>query len=276
MWSQSRAVAGGATVFSVRGLVLVALVDCLAAGCGAQLAGGSDNNVVTPDASGGGSGSSSGHDAGVSSHDASGGGGACANGRVIYLAFDGETLTHATQSDATQHKASWIGAANVTVPSFHPGSSTRAADLQTVVDGVKSRLAGTPIQIVTTRPATGPFVEVVFGGTKTDVASIYGQATNFHDCGDTVKSDVAWVSEQSNLSFTADLAVGAIGWGLGLDGTLSTADCMCGWANNCSSAAGACTLSQSIATSITYTSETACPNNNPQNEVAAFTTLFCQ
>ena len=73
-----------------------------------------------------------------------------------------------------------------------------------------------------------------------------------------------------------DLAVGAIGWGLGLNGTNSPTDCMCGWANECESQSGACSLSPSIATTPSLSPATTCPNQNPQNEVAAFSTKFCQ
>jgi hypothetical protein len=90
-----------------------------------------------------------------------------------------------------------------------------------------------------------------------------------------VKNDVGWVSDAPTLSYVPDLIVGTIGWGLGLQGTSDPADCMCAWANNCASASGACTLSASIATTAS-TGNTTCPNQNPQNEVAAFSTQFCQ
>jgi hypothetical protein len=121
---------------------------------------------------------------------------------------------------------------------------------------------------------------IVFGGNNTNnggtVGTIYGGATNEHDCGDLVKSDVGWVSDGPSVSYAQDLAIGAIGWGLGLNGTNDPADCMCAWANNCNSASGACTLSASIATTTSASPATTCPNQNPQNEVAAFTTKFCQ
>jgi hypothetical protein len=166
------------------------------------------------------------------------------------------------------------------VPPWHQGSGTRAADILTIVAGVKSRLAMTPIDVVTTRPASGPYVMVVFGGQNTNnggtVGTVYGGATNEHDCGDLVKNDVGWVSDGPSVSYAQDLAIGAIGWGLGLNGTNDPMDCMCAWANNCSSASGACTLSASIATTTSAQPATTCPNQNPQNEVAAFTAKFCQ
>ena len=243
----------------------------LLAGCGAQL-GTSSNAQSNVDAASGDSNTPPGIDAPVSSPDAAP---TCANGRAVYLSFEGETLTQATTTDSTQNHAAWIGVGTATVPAFHPGLTNRAQAIQTIVDGVKSRLAGTPIQVVTTRPASGPYVLVVLGGSNQDVGSTYTYATSDHDCGDLVKNDVAWVSDAPSLSYVPDLVVGAIGWSLGLQGTNDSGDCMCGWANSCSSNPGACTLSASIATTPS-SGNTTCAGQDPQNEVAAFSTQFCQ
>jgi hypothetical protein len=247
-------------------------VIALVAGCGAQLGTSSNNNQAQPDAS---NGSNSGPivDAPVNSPDAPAAP-LCANNRVVYLSFEGETLTQGA-TDSTQNHVSWIGVATATVPAFRPGLTNRATEIQNIVDGVKSRLAGTPIQVVTTRPATGPYVMIVFGGSNQDVGSQYTYATSDHDCGDLVKNDVGWVSDAPSLSYVPDLVVGAIGWGLGLQGTNDPGDCMCGWANGCSSNPGACSLSPSIATTPS-SGNTTCAGQNPQNEVAAFSTQFCQ
>jgi hypothetical protein len=245
----------------------------LVAGCGAQLTTASSN--AQADASSGGlidaPGNGGARDSSVANVDAPP---ACANGRQVYLAFEGVTLMNAA-TDATANHASWIGVATATVPAFHPNDANRAGEIQTIVDGVKSRLAGTPINVVTTRPASGPYVMIVLGGSNQNVGSNYTFATGDHDCGDTVKSDVGWVSDAPSLSYVPDLIVGTIGWGLGLQGTSDPTDCMCAWANSCASASGACTLSASIATTVS-TGNTTCPNQNPQNEVAAFSTQFCQ
>lgn len=242
-------------------------------GCGAEL--NTSGHEASADASTGGSIDAPGGvvvDAPVGSPDAAAP--ACANGRVVYLSFEGETLTRAA-TDSTQNRAQWIGVGTATVPPFHPNLNNRATEIQTIVDGVRSRLAGTLATVVTTRPASGPYVMVVLGGDQNDVGSNYTYATSDHDCGDLVKNDVGWVSDAPSLSYVPDLIVGTIGWGLGLQGTNDPTDCMCAWANNCDSASGACTLSANIATTQS-SGNTTCPNQNPQNEVAAFSTLFCQ
>jgi len=259
-------------------------IGLLYVGCAAQLGGGSkqDDNGDPPGTNpDGGNGSNGGNgDASVQPPGMDAANAACPNGRKIYLAFDSVTLTKATTSNAATNEASWLTAATSNVPAWHSNSATRANDIASVVSGVKSRLGTAPIEVVTTKPTTGPFVMIVFGGQSTGnggtVATIYRAGTNYHDCGDIVKSDVGWVADGFNLTYTADLAVGAVGFGLGLDGTTDPNDCMCGWGSNCNSATGACTLSANIPSQISYNTETACPNQNPQNEVAAFTTKFCQ
>lgn len=238
------------------------------AGGGGGNGGGSGGGNGSGNGSGDGSGSGMMPDAGSNA--------ACPSGRKLYLSFDGETLTRATASDSTQNKVSWMSNTTANVPPWHQGSGSRANDIATIVAGVKLRLTGVPIEVVTTRPTSGPYVMVVFGGDQDLVGTPYSYATNEHDCGDLVKNDVGWISDEPNVSYVQDLVIGTVGWGLGLNGTNSPTDCMCAWANNCESASGACTLAASIASTNSSSPATTCPNQNPQAEIAAFSTEFCQ
>jgi hypothetical protein len=268
------------------GMVKLLALAALLAGCEASLSPGNGNG--TTDANGSGSGSGN-IDASMQMQpDAAP---ACANGRKLFLNFDGVTLSDAASSDATTNTARWlVNTPTATIPPWRNGSGTRATEILQVTDGVKARLGMTsPIEVVTTRPATGPYVMIVLGGANTGnggtVGTVYSYATSFHDCGDTTKSDVGWVSDMNTAAvgmnatttYVADLVVGSVGWGLGLNGTTDGNDCMCAWTTSCTDNANACTLSTSIASGVTNpgAGETACPNQNPQNEVAAFTTGFC-
>jgi len=166
------------------------------------------------------------------------------------------------------------------VPPYHQGVGTRATEITAITDGVKSRLSALPLEVVTTRPASGPYVMVVIGGNNTNnggtIGSQYSYATSDHDCGDVVKNDVAWVADLPAATYAPDVVVGALGWAVGLNGPSATGGCICGWANSCTEdSAVACTLSASIA-STTSSGNTTCANQDPQNEVAALSTLFCQ
>jgi hypothetical protein len=200
----------------------------------------------------------------------------CANGRVVFLDFDGVNLTRAGASDATTNKASWMQIAAATVPPYHSGSANRAAEIQAIVDGVRAELASFPITVVTTRPATGPYVMIVYGGTNSQAGSRFSVAVQTLDCGDAVKSDVAWVGDGvAPAQHVINVSVGAIGFGLGLTATATTTDCMCGWDNLCASNNNApCTLSPMIARDPQANQQ--CAGLSTQDEPAAFRAAFCQ
>lgn len=205
------------------------------------------------------------------------GGPQCYNGRVVYLNFDGVTLTAAAASDATQNRASWMTIPTGTVPPFLQGRADRAQIIQAITNGVVQQLSQFPVTVVTTRPVTGPYVMIVYGGTAANVGSNYGFAVNELDCDDSEKSDVAWISDNyTTTQRHVNTTIGAIGFGLGLTATTSTTDCMCGWANGCvKNLAVACTLSTNIARDPAATQRCAGAAAT-QNEVATFSTAFCQ
>lgn len=240
----------------------------LAAACGAELA---DGNQLAPDASGGGGGGGGGGiDAAIDAPAVA----ACSN-RVVYLNFDGVTLTQGT-SDATMNRAGWLQAATSTAPAYRVGSATRAADILAITNGVRTQIASTGAMVVTTRPTTGEYVMVVFGGTTTQVASAFGGAVNRLDCGDAQKSDVAWISDTVTPNQRViNFAVGAIGFGLGLTATTVPTDCMCGWDNVCTANnAAACTLTENIPRD--PDANQRCAGLTVQSETTAFTQAFCQ
>ena len=200
----------------------------------------------------------------------------CNNGRVVYLNFDGVTITQASTSDATQNHASWIGVTTANIPPYHATSSNRNGQISNITTTVQSILASYPITVVTTRPASGPYVMIAFGGTNQTVGSNYTYATSYHDCGDLVKSDVGWVSDTTPNSIVANTAVGTIGWSLGLQGTTDPNDCMCAWATHCTPNSTPCTLGTNQTTGTSLSPATTCPGLNPQDEHAAFDTAFCK
>jgi hypothetical protein len=185
------------------------------------------------------------------------------------------TLTKGT-SDATQNRASWLQAASSTAPAYRAASASRAADILAITTGVRAQLASIGVMVTTTRPTTGQYVMIAFGGSTQQVASLYPGAVNELDCTDTQKNDVAWISDgvtpnQRVINF----AVGAVGFGLGLTGTTVPTDCMCGWANQCASVnTAACTLTENIPRDPAATQ--VCAGLTAQSETTAFSTAFCQ
>ena len=192
---------------------------------------------------------------------------ACFNGRVLYLNYGPQAITHAGTSDATQNQVDFLTKTTSTVPAFHGGSAT---DAQQVTDLVRAGLSSFPVTVVTDRPTSGPYVMILFGGTQSTVGTGFGFAQNTLDCGDTNKNDVGWVSDTvPSLQLVANFAIGAVGFGLGLTATTDPNDCMCGWGNSCQQNGTACTLSPNIA------DKNQC-GQATQNEVATFQQAFCQ
>jgi len=200
----------------------------------------------------------------------------CSNGRVVYLNFEGATLTAAAASDATQNRASWMQITSGTAPRYKTVAADRDQQIQAIVDGVRGQLSSFPITVVTQRPAAGPYVMIVYGGAYTQVGSRFTGAVNTLDCNDVQKSDLAWISDNvSPRQRIVNFSVGAIGFGLGLTATTDPLDCMCGWDNNCiSDNSGPCKLSPTIARD--PTANQRCTDVTTQDEPATFDAAFCK
>ena len=201
----------------------------------------------------------------------------CSSNRVVYLNFDGQTLTDAAASDATLNRASWLNKATGTATPFQQGNANRAQIIADITQGVRDALSQFPVTVVTARPAAGPYVMIVYGGNATDVGSNFGFAVNELDCNESEKSDVAWISNNYTTTLRhVNTTIGAIGFGLGLTATNDVNDCMCGWANGCQKDhTKPCVLNTNIARDPGATQ--LCQGAGAtQNEVAAFTTAFCQ
>lgn len=242
----------------------IALAAVLCSGCSAQISDGRDpslGGITTPDA---GIGPGPTGDAGPT---------ACAR-RTVYLDFDGQALTQGP-SDATLNKAQWMNQMNGAAPAYRSMDSNRLVAIQTIVDGVTRQLARFPITVTQTRPSSGNYVMIVYGGNAGQVGSNFGAAVNQLDCGDTRPNDVAWIADNVTGQRAINATIGAIGFGLGLTATTDTGDCMCSWDNNCQpDNTVPCTLGSPVARD--PTARQLCPNTTSQDEVAAFRTAFCQ
>jgi hypothetical protein len=198
---------------------------------------------------------------------------ACAS-RAVYLSFDGQKLTRGP-SDAIHNQASWMTIDQATVPPYQATNPDRDAAIRTIFDGVRAQLAQFPIDVTVTRPTSGSYVMIVFGGRARQVGSDFGSAVTALDCGDLRPDDVAWISDTvSPAQAVVNSAIGAIGFGLGLTATSDPRDCLCGWDNDCVSDDSApCRLGSPIDRDPMAIQ--LCPDRTPQDEVAAFRAAFC-
>ena len=246
----------------------IALAAALCSGCSAQISDGRDpslGGITTPDAGTvTGTGTGTGGDAGPT---------ACSR-RTVYLNFDGQALIRGP-SDATLDQAQWMNMPTGLAPPFRLDDTGRDVAIQTIVDGVTRQLARFPITVTRTRPSTGDYVMIVYGGTAGMVGSNFGAAVNQLDCGDTRPNDVAWIADNVTGQRAINTTIGAIGFGLGLTATIDPADCMCSWDNGCPpDNTVPCTLGSPIARD--PEARQLCPGTTSQDEVAAFRTAFCR
>ncbi len=242
-------------------LTQIALAVALCSGCSAQISDGRDpslGGITTPDGGIGPIG-----DAGPT---------ACTR-RTLYLNFDGQTLTQGP-SDATLNTAQWMNKMNGAAPPYRQTDTGRDLQIQTIVDGVTQQLARFPITVTRTRPSSGNYVMIVYGGAASAVGSNFGTAVNQLDCGDAFPNDVAWIADNVTGQRAINTTLGAIGFGLGLTATIDPADCMCSWDNGCHpDNTVPCTLGSPIARD--PAARQLCPNTTMQDEVAVFRTAFC-
>ncbi len=159
-----------------------------------------------------------------------------------------------------------------TSPPYHAGQAARLTEIQNIVDAVTARVS--PFTMVTTtRPTSGDFMMVVFGGAPAAMGSSFGFVQEL-DCGDQVRNDVAWVSDTFPAGRIVNSVVGSIGFGIGLTATTDPTDCMCNWDNNCNPAAGDCVLHNGIARDPAANQRCdAAPQ--VQDEIIEFNLAFC-
>ena len=119
-----------------------------------------------------------------------------AHARVLYIAFDGATLTDGAD-DATTNVSSLVSGATA-IPAFDSTVAApriSATDVHDVVlDRIRSLLAPYALPVTDVRPASGAYTMVVLGGSHGQLgrsAGVAGLAPI--DCADTDASDVAFV-----------------------------------------------------------------------------------
>jgi MYXO-CTERM domain-containing protein len=112
---------------------------------------------------------------------------------VLYVNFDGATITKISGSDASKN-GSFIGGG--TIPAFSGDAAMRAQ----IVTLIKQLYSAYNIQIVTSRPASGDYDMALVGGTPAHLglnypSGVVGVAPM--DCGNQMPRDIAFIFAQS-------------------------------------------------------------------------------
>jgi hypothetical protein len=163
---------------------------------------------------------------------------------TLYLSFEGVVLQLGTEDDAAQNLASWMDpiAPSVTVPRYASGQADRQAQIDAIVTQVTDALDSFDVEVVTQRPAAGPYDMFVFGGAPASFRFPAGVSSAYsYDCDDSVESNVGIVFDDFWPGYSeANLAINFFGVSHGVATTTVDTDCMC---SNCLPHAGPCILS---------------------------------
>jgi hypothetical protein len=157
----------------------------------------------------------------------------------LVLDFDGEAILPGVD-DATISQSSLVHDA-VTVPAF----SGEPADVRAIVASVRATLASFDVEVVTTRPAAGPYDLIVFGGRSDRVVGVEGvQFAGPNACDAWPDSQLAFVFDvrKSREAF-ASTAVGLYAVMHGAATTARPGDCLCLGDPACSASPLRCTFS---------------------------------
>jgi len=119
--------------------------------------------------------------------------------RVVYLNFDGVTLTRSPTDDNAVTGKSAIVKQSMTIPPFNPadlaytGGLSRSQIISRVVEQMYASHAPYDVEFVTERPAEGPYSMVVFGGS---CQSVVGESNcagiALRDCGDYLPNNITF------------------------------------------------------------------------------------
>jgi len=170
-----------------------------------------------------------------------------AKAHTLFLNVDGATVKPGAD-DATTDASSIVSASTTFAPWF-ANDADRTTKIQGVVATISATLSPYDITVVTTRPAAGPYHEILVTddvATKIHTGFDFVFALTSTNCNQ-APSVMAFVfptnenpNEASRITYVEDFAIGYFGFLNGLPATKKTSDCMCLLDINCGQSA--CTI----------------------------------
>lgn len=161
----------------------------------------------------------------------------------LFLNFESQELT-AGPNDATQNITSNV-TETVTSPPYFDGAATRDGLIALVTGDVTSLLAPFDIEVVTARPAAGPYTMMVLGGSAADL----GFSGNFGSlatatCDQNTENQVHVLTDLERADAVQNI-IAAYGLGEGFGASKTPGACMC-WNNPACDPRppGTCTLNE--------------------------------
>lgn len=168
---------------------------------------------------------------------------AVAPAHVVYLVFDGLSLTNGSTDDPAANVSATLNAP-FSAPPFFADLSMRDERLGLIADGARTVLAPYNIEIVTERPSVGDYDMIVFGGDPVDAgfqAGIIGVRPL--ECNED-ESNISFIFENYaplTKRYASDV-VTAVGQLNNIPITNLNGDCMCGVSFDCELNDALCTM----------------------------------
>jgi hypothetical protein len=193
---------------------------------------------------------------------------------TVFLNFEGVTLQPGAE-DATANTAGFFETPQTMQP-YKSTAADRATQIAAITTSVKAILAPFDLEITTTRPTTGPYDMLVFGGSSQDVGLTSGvDGIAAIDCLDLNPSNIVLLFGDAfpvtAPDVIASLSVTALGITNGIPTSTVDNDCMC-WGGGGCSQSGRCTVGGA---NTAITPDNGCANGaTKMDEHARFVAAF--
>jgi hypothetical protein len=151
---------------------------------------------------------------------------------LLYLNFGGAQLKARSLNDGINNSKTgetFLVKQDVTVPPFMAGDAGRDAMIKKVVGHLQDLLGPLGAQMTQTKPTSGDYTMIVFGGKCDAVTGMAGcmyDAFAPEDCGNANKNDIALVFDGPTEYTIANAAMYVIGQSVGLHNSTAAKDCL--------------------------------------------------
>ncbi len=145
----------------------------------------------------------------------------------IYLSFDELMLTRGPD-DASRNRSSLVPGP-VTLTAFRPTALDREVQLQAITSGLQLVFGRFNVEITRTRPPSGDYIMVAFGGSSGDVGlTLASDSIAAINCEVVVRRPIMFVFDVGqSVNAAVNAAVEDIGDSLGIADSATPGDCMC-------------------------------------------------
>jgi hypothetical protein len=147
---------------------------------------------------------------------------------TVYLNFEGAEIVPGPMTNAPTNEVAFIQQRERIAP-YIERDANRTQRISTIVGYVGGIFAPFDLDIVTMRPAQGPYTMIVFGGRPMQLNLPGVLAVTDTDCGDLIPSNIGFVFEEAATFpdvLAANMAIAEVGFFVGMSATPRRGDCM--------------------------------------------------